>query len=71
MNLFSKHYKEMYMQMIFNHPEKYEGLLDSYLEYMEGVDYKKLYNQIHSSMAYRLGKLILAPFKTLKQFLKL
>lgn len=70
MDVFRKHYNEMYIQMIFNHPDKYQGLLYNYLEYIQGIDYKKLYNQIHSSLAYRLGKFILNPLKKIKHIFK-
>lgn len=63
--------KLMISQMILNHSNIYENHIDYLIEYFDGVNYKNAYRQLQSSKAYRLGKFILSPLKTIKQLLKL
>lgn len=63
--------KLMLLQIMLNHPNNYVKYIDYVDECFDGFDYKNAYQQIRSSRAYCLGKFILAPFKKIKQLLKL
>ena len=63
------HEKQMIAQMILNHPELYKEHIDNIADYFYGIDYKNMYLQIRSSLAYRIGSLLLKPLKLLKEFI--
>lgn len=66
-----KKYRETRMQMILNHLDLYEIHITNFLESVNsGIDYKRQYNQIRFSYAYRVACFLLKPFKFLQKCLK-